>query len=101
GQSLLATGCAAATPTGAGCGADLPAKSAVMRSRNELGLGASGAAAVSGGGGGCEVPTRLLEEQPDARNAAASAAAQTRTPAGDFPVRSLFMIGRVPRFGAL
>src|SRR5216684_6224722 len=97
GQSSLATGWAAAASPGLGGGAGLPENSAVMRSRNELGLGASPEAAGCGGGGcGWEAPSRLLEEQPDARNATASAAAQMRTPARDFPARSLLMIGRIP-----
>src|ERR1700680_2875946 len=98
GQSSLATGWAAAASAGLGGGAGLPEKSAVMRSRNELGLGASAEAAGCGGGGGCgwEVPSRLLEEQPDASNATASAAAQMHTPARDFPARPLLMIGPHP-----
>src|SRR6202795_2407213 len=102
GQSSLATGWVAAASAGLGGGAGLPENSADMRSRNELGLGASAEAAGCGGGGcGWEVPSRLLEEQPDASNATASADARMRTPARDFPARPLLMIGPHPRFGPL
>src|SRR5260370_25680746 len=97
GQSSLATGWAAAACPGLGGGAGLPENSAVMRSRNELGLGASPEAAGCGGGGcGWEAPSRLLQEQPHARNATASAAAQMRTPPPDLPPRPLLMIGPIP-----
>src|SRR5260370_41331472 len=98
GQSSLATGCAAAASAGLGGGAARPENSAAMRSRNELGLGVFAEAAGSGGGCGWEAPSRPLEEQPDARNATASADEAMRTAARDFPARSLLMIGPRPRF---
>src|SRR5260370_27955871 len=98
GQSSLATGWAAAASPGLGGGAGLPENSAVMRSRNELGLGASPEAAGCGGGGfGLGAPSKLLEEQPHARDASPSAAAQMRTAAPDFPTPPLLLIRPLPR----
>src|ERR1700693_1596460 len=97
GQSSPATGWVAAASAGLGGGAGLPEKSADMRSRNELGLGASaGAAGWGGGGWGVGGARRLLEDQRDATNATASAAAQMRPPARDFPARPMLMIGPHP-----